>query len=120
MIIITNNPKFIGYKDIKVEYKKEEYLDVLYRARNYIHRNHILLTHPLYGNITPTTTLYRTLILKENDSIDFFSVEIIENSINKVERIINTEKTKLLNSSIREDLKFIDYTLIIETIDQIK
>lgn len=120
MIIITNNPKFIGYKDIKVEYKKEKYLDVLYRARNYIHRNHILLTHPLYGNITPTTTLYRTLILKENDSIDFFSVEIIENSINKVERIINTEKTKLLNSSIREDLEFIDYTLIIETIDQIK
>lgn len=121
MKLLTNNKKFCNYKNdkIEVEYIDKRYLDVFYQARDYIHKNYKLLTHPLYGNITPTTTIFRSLLLEEGDSLDMNSVEIIENAIMKVERIINTEKLKLITDSIREDLEFIDYTLISETLANI-
>lgn len=123
MLIITNNKKFIGYMSIKdniiVEYKEEAYLQVLFRARDYIHKNYKLLTHPLYGNITPTSTVYRTLVLEEGKELDLYSVSIIGSAIEKVERIISTEKTKKLTESIRKDLEFIDFALIEETLNQI-
>ncbi len=119
MILITNNKKFLNYKKIEVEFKDDKYIDVFYRARDYIHTNYKLITHPLYGNITPTTTIYRSIVLEKSDKLDLESLEIIEGSIEKVLRILNTEKLKLITDSIREDLEFIDYTLISETLDNI-
>ena len=117
--IITNNPKFIGFKNYNVDYNEEGFLDVLYRARNQIHNNHKLITHPLYGNITPTSTIFRSICVEKISNLDLESVYIIEDAIQKVERIIKTERTKILSDSIREDLEFIDYTVIKETLDQI-
>ncbi|NLD16947.1 MAG: glycine reductase [Tissierellia bacterium] len=117
--IITNNPKFIGFKNYNVDYNEEGFLDVLYRARNQIHNNYKLITHPLYGNITPTSTIFRSICVEKISNLDLESVYIIEDAIQKVERIIKTERTKILSDSIREDLEFIDYTLIKETLDQI-
>lgn len=119
MKIVTNNKNFIGYEKAEVEYVDDSYLEVFERARNYIHKNYKLLTHPLYGNITPTSTVYRSLIIEEGKSLDFQSVELIENAITKVERIINTDKIRPLTDEIRKDLEFIDFTLISETLEHI-
>ena len=117
--IVTNNPKFIKYNNFRVEYKLENYIEVLYRVRDYVHKNNKIITHPLYGNITPTTTLYRSVVLEEANYLDLESVYLIEDSIQKVERIIKLEKIRNFSESIKKDLEFIDYTLIKETLDQI-
>jgi hypothetical protein len=116
---VTNNPKFIGYHNFLIDFNEDGFLDVLYRVRNLIHKNYKILTHPLYGNITPTTTLYRSIVVEKVNYLDMESVYLIEDSIQKVERIIKLEKHRIFPDSIKEDLEFIDYTLIKETLDQI-
>ncbi|MDO5027864.1 MAG: GrdX family protein [Bacillota bacterium] len=119
MKIITNNKSFLTYKKVPVEYVDGSYLDVFIKVRDYVHKNHKLITHPLYGNIPPTTTFFRTLVIEEGDHLDFQSLELIENSISKVERIIKKDKAKEITEAIEKDLAFIDYTLISETLDNI-
>lgn len=120
MKLITNNKSLLAYKKIPVEFIDGSYLDVFTRVRDYVHKNYKVVTHPLYGNIPPTTTLFRSVVIEEGgDSIDLESLELIENSIIKVERIIKTDKAKEINANIEKDLEFIDYTLISETLENI-
>lgn len=119
MKIITNNKSFLSYDKVPVEFVDGSYLDVFIRARDYIHKGYKLITHPLYGNIPPTTTLFRTLVIEEGDHLDIESLELIENAITKVERIIRVDKAKEITEDIKKDLEFIDYTLISETLENI-
>lgn len=120
-ILVTNNQKFIDYSDfeIQIEYRDESYLQVLERVRDYVHKNYKILTHPLYSNLTPTSTLYRSILIEKGEVLDFESVLLIENSISKVERILKTQNKKYISAEVLEDLKYIDYEIIEETLRQI-
>jgi hypothetical protein len=57
---------------------------VLVAARDLIHKGHILLTHPLYGNFLPNQQPYRTLILSEprpEAPVDQTSLNLIEEAV---------------------------------------
>lgn len=120
-ILITNNQKFIDYSDfeIQIEYRDESYLQVLERVRDYVHKNYKILTHPLYSNLIPTSTVYRSILIEKGEVLDFESVLLIENSISKVERILKTQNKKYISAEVLEDLKYIDYEIIEETLRQI-
>lgn len=84
MLIVTNNPKFNEpeYKNkYIVEIIDTDYLGILEKSRDYIHKGYELLTHPLYGSVKPYETVYRTLVLKEGSVISFTSLELIEEAM---------------------------------------
>ncbi|MCL2399343.1 MAG: GrdX family protein [Defluviitaleaceae bacterium] len=65
-----------------IEYHEASYLEVLTYVRDYIHKGHQLLTHPLSGSIKPNETPYKSvLISKQAQNLDLRSLSIIEESI---------------------------------------
>jgi len=57
---------------------------VLVAARDLIHKGHVLLTHPLYGNFLPNQQPFRTLILsapEQEGAIDQNSLNLIEQAL---------------------------------------
>lgn len=121
-VIITNNPMFIDYKNkdfdsLEIAYKDVEALEVLKIGRDYIHQNYKLLTHPLYGNFRPNELFYRTIIIEESDQLDFESLELIENSIFKIENILKNTKKKNATDSILKDYAYIDFQIMKENME---
>ena len=121
-VIITNNPMFIDYKNkdfdsLEIAYKDVEALEVLKIGRDYIHQNYKLLTHPLYGNFRPNELFYRTIIIEESEKLDFESLELIENSIFKIENILKNTKKKNATDSILKDYAYIDFQIIKENME---
>lgn len=68
MIIITNNSNvkefFEPLSRYDVEFIEGGYGDVLYKTRDYVHKNYKLLTHPLSGSINQMRLLINPLRLK--------------------------------------------------------
>ncbi len=113
VLIITNNSLVYDKydKSIKMDYLEGGYMDVLYSARDRIHKGSKLLTHPLMGSVKPNETPYRTIIIDETEGdLDFDSLTIIEGSINTAKKfpLLNTQ----LNERIRYDFQTIDLKLI--------
>lgn len=121
-VIITNNPMFIDYKNkdvdsLEIAYKDVEALEILKIGRDYIHQNYKLLTHPLYGNFRPNELFYRTIIIEESEQLDFESLELIENSIFKIENILKNTKKKSATDSILKDYAYIDFQIMKENME---
>jgi len=109
--LITNNPiaktRLSGVFD--VEYHDVSYLDILIVTRNYIHKGHKLLTHPLSGSVKPKETPYKSVVISQNASgLDVQSVSIIEESIACVDRFRDRE----IPASALKDFMEIDCSLI--------
>lgn len=120
-IIITNNPLVNEkYNNIcSVEFYEVDYLGILKNVRDYIHRGHILLTHPLSGSVKPNETPYKTIIVKKDrESLDFKSLKIIEDSIATTKKFLENEKTPCWNERILKDFQVIDLSLIENAIDK--
>ena len=82
--MVTNNilakNRLLGA--FEVEYCDISYLEVLVLVRNYIHKGHRLLTHPLSGSVKPNETPYKSVVISaEAQSLDTESLSIIEESI---------------------------------------
>jgi len=112
--LITNNPvaknRLSGTFD--VEYHDISYLDILILVRNYIHKGHTLLTHPLSGSVKPKETPYKSIVISSNASgLDIQSVSIIEESIACVGRFTDRK----IPESALKDLMEIDCNLIEST-----
>ena len=121
MKLITNNPNFLNYKkkDIEVDYKDVDYLKILEIARDYIHVNYELLTHPLYGSVKPNETIYRSIVLKSNDNLDHNSVVMISEAIETFTKFRKNRETPLWTDTVKEDFGVIDYDLITNAIERI-
>ena len=114
-IILTNNPlsKKTFEDKFEVQYKETEVLDIMCMVRNRIHEGHRLLTHPLMSSVKPNETPYRTIVIsKEKGKLNFQSITIIEDSINKTKKFLNMAKTPQWTQSILEDFELIDMDLI--------
>ena len=121
MKLITNNPKFNQekFKDIEIEYFDISYLDVLKKVRDYVHDNYEVLTHPLYGSVKPNETIYRTIVIKENNSLDITSVNLISDAIVTFKKFRNNREVPQWTDRVKDDFSVIDHDLIINAINRI-
>ena len=121
MKLITNNPKFIeeNLKDIEIEYSDVSYIDILRKVRDYVHENWEIVTHPLYGSVKPNETIYRTIVLKENNSLDITSVNLISEAILTFKKFRNNREVPQWTDRVKDDFSVIDHDLIINAINRI-
>ena len=121
MKLITNNPKFIeeNLKDIEIEYLDVSYVDILRKVRDYVHENWEIVTHPLYGSVKPNETIYRTIVLKENNSLDITSVNLISDAILTFKKFRNNREVPQWTDRVKDDFSVIDHDLIINAINRI-
>ncbi len=122
-IIYSNNPMFMlnPPTGFKVEFiSVPTALDVLYSARNQIHKNHLLLTHPLHSNIRPNDTPYRSVAVSYSagSTIDLYSLDLIETAITVYEKHTQNSRNNLWSNSTLKDLQLIDYDLISNAIEE--
>jgi hypothetical protein len=111
--ILTNNSAvYEKYKDTyNVQFEYCSYRDMLYLARDYIHKGHELLTHPLSGSVKPNETPYKTIIIDENaKALNLDSLKTIENSIETAIKFTYSDKP--VEDEILDDFMFIDLSLI--------
>ena len=121
-MLITNNPMFKDYEDkdfinLEIIYKDCEPLEILKIGRDYIHQNYKLLTHPLYGNFRPHELFYRTILIKKSEHLDPESLELIENSILKIEDILKKTQKRYASDEVIEDYAYIDFQIIKENME---
>ncbi len=121
MKLITNNPKFIeeNLKDIEIEYLDVSYIDILRKVRDYVHENWEIVTHPLYGSVKPNETIYRTIVMKENNSLDITSVNLISDAILTFKKFRNNREVPQWTDRVKDDFSVIDHDLIINAINRI-
>lgn len=116
VIILTNNK--LSYEKFnnkhKVIYIEGTLLDVMTTARDYIHKGHILLTHPLSGSVKPNQTPYKTIAISLNagNCTDFNSVVYIENSIETTKKLLSIKSLPDWPESVKSDFRLIDFDLI--------
>lgn len=119
-IIITNNA--LSQENFKAKYDvifvDGSLMDVMTTVRDYIHKGHRLLTHPLMGSIKPNETPYKTVAisLKPESQVDVDSLMLIENSIETSDRLIKNRPprnwSKDIIDRVYEDYRLIDFDLI--------
>ena len=111
--LITNNPLVLEtVSNIPVEFVDGDFVSVLTKVRDYIHKGHKLLTHPLSGSIKPNQTPYKTIMISETaQGLDNESLMIIENAIIKTNDLLKIRKPQW-NEKILKDFQLIDYDLI--------
>ena len=121
MKLITNNPKFIeeNLKDIEIEYLDVSYIDILRKVRDYVHENWEIVTHPLYGSVKPNETIYRTIVIKEKNSLDITSVNLISESILTFKKFRNNREVPQWTDRVKDDFSVIDHDLILNAIKRI-
>lgn len=118
MLIITNNSKVREYyeRSYPIRYIDGSYRDVLICARDFIHKGHRLLTHPLSGSVKPGETPYKSLVITEAaGSLDFPSLELIEQAIAVFEKFVTScrhREPAEYTESILEDFSEVDFTLL--------
>ncbi|QNO15203.1 GrdX family protein [Alkalicella caledoniensis] len=118
MKIISNNPKVIAYATVNsLEIIKAVSLpEVLKNARDMVHKNHKLINHPLVTSIKPYSNLYKTIVLIEESSLDYQSLDIMENSIAKAQQF---QKEVPINEQAKEDYQTIDFGVFKQSIEKI-
>ena len=121
MKLITNNPKFIeeNLKDIEIEYLDMSYIDILRKVRDYVHENWEIVTHPLYGSVKPNETIYRTIVIKEKNSLDITSVNLISDAILTFKKFRNNREVPQWTDRVKDDFSVIDHDLILNAIKRI-
>ena len=119
-IMITNNvlSKEGFEKTSDVVFVEGSLMDVMKTARDYVHKGHRLLTHPLMGSIKPNETPYKTIAIsyKSDNVVNFDSLSLMENSIETSEKLINNRPPrdwpKDILEKVYEDYRVIDFDLI--------
>ncbi|WP_411682574.1 GrdX family protein [Clostridium thailandense] len=116
VIVVTNNPmsKEKLTKRCVIDYIEGTTIDVFKRVRDYIHKGHKLLTHPLMSSIKPNETPYRTVVISKDsvEVIDVQSLNYIEEGIYSTEKFIKEFGIPNWSEQILEDFQLIDYDLI--------
>lgn len=116
VILITNNE--LTYNSMNSKHEAilidGSLMDVLTIVRDYIHKGHRLLTHPLMGSIKPNETPYKSVAIsyKNEGSVDIDSLMYIEKSIETASRMLINRPLRQWKESVLEDFRVIDYDLI--------
>ena len=107
-LIITNNPAVREKEDVLfVDGSAEE---TLIKVRDLVQEGYELISHPLAASLRMMFSPFRSVILgKKSDKVDIFSAEIIEDSIIKYKRHMESRKSDTDNN---DDYKMIDLILL--------
>ncbi|AKL94690.1 glycine reductase operon associated protein GrdX [Clostridium aceticum] len=114
-VIITNNSKtWEKYRNAyKIIFIEGTYMEVLVTVRDWVHKGHDLLTHPLSGSIKPNETPYKSVLISDiQKEMNMDSLMIIEESIHTAEKFIEMKKPPTWSESILEDFKEVDCRLL--------
>lgn len=112
MKILTNNPMVLEKMECEVEYLNTDYLGIVKRARDYVHKGFVLLTHPLSGSVKPNETPYKSIALDSGCNLHYDSLRIIENSMDTVVKFKLDYKNTQCSEKILKDFQLIDLDLI--------
>ncbi|WPC42163.1 GrdX family protein [Clostridium sp. JS66] len=116
VIIITNNPMSNNkLGDVyEVDFIDGTTMEVYTKVRDYIHKGHELLTHPLMSSIKPNETPYRTVVISKNNHsvVDMKSLGYIEEAIHTTEKFLKNYGIPNWTKQVIEDFQLIDYDLI--------
>jgi len=110
-ILLTNNPlvKELCQGEFELYFTDTDIHEILTQVRDFIHKGHRLLTHPLSGSVKPNETLYKSVLITDKmDEIDFKSVGIIEDCIQTVQKF----PQKQIPDEYRNDMQIVDLSLI--------
>ena len=131
-ILVTNNPLVEAQYSsrFKVVFLSTGLTGVLTHVRDYVHKGHKLLTHPLSGSVKPNETPYKSVLLSAAAGIDgtaaaaeitaaagtagaqaetdFQSVSIIEECITAAQKF----PPKQIPEDYLHDLQVVDLALI--------
>jgi hypothetical protein len=110
-LLITNNSKVKEkYADKYETLFIEESVETVFKTvRDYIHRGHKLLTHPLSGSVKPNENPYKTVLLtKALGKTDNDSVMIIEQCILTAQKF----EKRAIHERHLPDLQIVDLSLI--------
>ncbi len=119
--IITNNREVTSLQPVvtNVSYQIElletaEFIDVLKRVRDAVHKGHQLLTHPLSGSVKPYETPYKSVAISSDcGALDMASLETIENAIAVAKTFKQNNKAeRQLTEKVLADFRLIDLQLI--------
>ena len=114
--VVTNNPlskKNISNK-FEIDFVDGNVKEVFEKVRDYIHKGHILLTHPLMSSVKPNETPYRTIMVSQDSKckLDMESLTVIEESITSLNKFMKMFNCPNWSDSIKEDFMLIDFDLI--------
>lgn len=111
-MILSNNPKVIAEQE-KVYVVEGSLIDVMYKARDYIHAGHRLLTHPLDGSVKPNETPYKSIVIsKAKSALDYESLTIIEGAIRVSEKMLSERPCLEWSQRVLADFQVIDSSLL--------
>lgn len=115
-LIVTNNPGLPVGKGIEIE-RVETLKEVLEKTRDLVQQGYRLLTHPLAGSLKPWQNPYRSIVLAEGENLDYRSLEVLENALERYRsfaRNKGTRESESMSEDLKEDFSTIDRELIEE------
>ena len=115
IIVFTNNISVCDRfnKAMHIHFIDGGYIDVLYAARDEIHKGKKLISHPLMGSIKPNETPYRSIIIDNRvEELNMDSLLIIENSIERYRSFTNNKPSPCWSEKALKDFRFVDLKLI--------
>lgn len=93
-------------------YVNENYRYILKKARDFVHNNYVLLTHPLSGSVKPNETPFKSIAVKKGGNLCLDSLDIIEKAISTFDKFFEMKSTPNWNEKILDDFRVIDLDLI--------
>ena len=112
--VLTNNPKVLALCPTATWIEGDSYT-VLLECRGMVHASHLLLAHPLMGDIRLIQNPYRTVIVGEKrHDVDLVSLTWIEESIDLCRRRFKEDQ----KVEHQEDYQMIDFDLFQTAIRQ--
>jgi len=119
-MVITNNKLVLEkYNTLNTQLIEKDLLEIMRFVRDKIHLGHKLLSHPLAGSVKPNETPFKSILIsqKKDESLDYQSLKIIEDSIQMSESLIKSKNMRKWPSRIIEDFALIDLDLITSAIE---
>ena len=123
-MLITNNSKAAEYCKDKIECRylpDSSYLEVLYEARDYIHKGHKLLSHPMAGSLKPNQTPYKSIVLEglsaSHEEVAE-SVVYIEASIEAANKFFRGKALPAWSERIKDDFRTVDLSFLTHFVDR--
>lgn len=118
-LLVTNNQKawekYGKHAYIGVEYlEDQDYLDVLIRARDLIHRGWHLFTHPQASNLKPLQCPYKTILLSQGRAAQEMErdIEMIETSIGAYHKFTKGMTPPVWSEKALLDFQTVDLSVI--------
>lgn len=122
-IIITNNPKVYNFyheTDEIIFLQNRSLLEILEEVYGYILKGHKLLSDPILYNIENSDNPFKTIIISKYPAENnLSSLDIIGGVLHIAEKLPKPLCINSTNEKLLEEFRFVDLTLIINSIKEL-